>query len=576
MKRFVAGVALAALAVLAPGAHAGDWRATWGAGMGTVGSENAAAAALQGYLRLTFPDLRAHDQTLREIVRVSIGGRAVRVRLSNALGDGELVIGGASVAEAASGGAVVAGTLRPLRFSGLPGATIPAGQELTSDAVDLPVRAGGQLAIGIHVARSPAAPTLHFLALTDSTMTPAGSGDHTNDTGAGAFVQVHRHWPWLSGIEVDAPHETGSIVAFGDSITDGAYLSNAFTDSKDQSWPSQLADRLATHPADLYVRGVVNAGISGNAVVARLNQVDGPSAIDRFDRDVLDRAGVTHVILFEGTNDIGEGGLGAGAVIAGLEQLVDRAHARAIKVIGATITPRSDGPPQGSWSAGKETIRQRVNAWIRRYPGYDGLIDFERAVADPAHPQQLDPAYDSGDHLHPNAAGRKAMVDAVELPLLQCVPAPTVAFGIRHVHRRLRLAGTAALGRCHSHAIDRVTLTVARRTGRGRCRFVSRHGKLLPARPCARPVLLTARGTTTWILRRPLAVPPGTYAIITAARAGDAVSRPEERGCIEILKKRTVRTVACDQRELRLLGFGQRPAPSPVKRRHGPTRPTPR
>lgn len=518
MKRLLAlAVVLAAM----PGtalAQDTDWRATWGSGMSTVKAENAEAGLMQSYVRLTFPDLRAQDQTLREFVRTSVGGDAVRIRLTNALGDGPLELGTVTVAVQADGAAVDPKTLRVARFDGATATTIPAGEDLTSDPVDLRVGPEQVLAISLHVKRSPPTPTLHFLALTGSTTTPAGAGDHAEDPGGDAFTQGYRHWPWLTGVDVRAPAETGSVVAFGDSITDGAYISNAFTESKDQSWPSRLAARLrATDPAT-HARGVINMGISANTVVTPLAAWTGEPAVVRWDRDTLTRTGATHVLLFEGTNDLGAD-TPVEQITAGLQQLVERAHARGLRVVGATIPPRSDT----GWSAAREPNRVALNAWIRAYDGYDGLVDFEKALADPAQPTRLLPAYDSGDGLHPGPAGRQAMADAVDLDLLRCTADPVLAVARTSSLRRgaVRLRGTLAPGRCRSVAPGRVTVSVARLTGKGRCRFVTRAGRLQTARPCAdRPLRQVATGRAAWRLDRSWRLPAGHYRVRARTTAG--------------------------------------------------------
>jgi lysophospholipase L1-like esterase len=320
------------------------------------------------------------------------------------------------------------------------------------------------------------------------------------------------------------------VVAFGDSITDGAYISNFATDSKDQSSPSRLAARLRREPADSYARAVINMGISANTVTTPLAAWTGPTAMQRFDREAIDRTGATHILLFEGTNDLGAG-TPVDQITAALRQLIDRVHVRAIKVIGATIPPRADtAPPLGGWSTDKEPSRQALNAWIRTYPGYDGVVDFDRALADPQQPDHLRPEYDSGDHLHPGPAGRQAMADAIDLGLLTCTPDPTITLPRHGIHidrHNVSIRGSASPGRCRSHKLDRVTVSVARLDAAGRCRYLTTSGRLLPPRTCSRPVALPARGTTTWQrhVHTDTSLPPGRYLVRAQVNAGAGDAR---------------------------------------------------
>ncbi len=507
------------------------WQQTWGSGMSTVDAKDTIGSLIQTYFRVTFPDLQAHEQTLRETIQTSVGGQSVRVRLSNTLGEGPLRVGRVTVAIQSTGSGVEPGTLRTVTFGGKESVEVAAGKDVPSDAISLPVKALQNLAVSIYVMSSPPTPTLHVLALTGSTVTPAGSGDHAADVAGDAFVQGYRHWPWLDGVDVFAPTESGTVVAFGDSITDGAYVSNAFSERKDQSWPSRLAVRLLDKPADQYSRAVSNTGISGNTVVTTLGAWTGVPAVQRFDRDALNRAGVTHIILFEGTNDLGAG-TAVSKITEGLEQLVNRAHARGIKVIGATVTPRADtDPPLGSWSADKEPARQELNRWIRAYRGYDGLVDFDRALADPAAPTQLRPEYDSGDHLHPGPAGRQAMADAIDLSLLTCAARPAIKFssGLNLSAGRALLRGTATFeGPCRGVGSRRVQVSVDQLRTRGGCRPLSSTGRLGATRACSRPIKLTATGTTTWRLRLRRALPTGRYRVrarVTVGTSSAIVSR---------------------------------------------------
>jgi lysophospholipase L1-like esterase len=351
------------------------------------------------------------NQTLREIVHISIGGDKVRVVLSNAFGTAPLEIGGAAVALQREGPAVDPASIKKLTFNGQPKATVLAGATLVSDPVDMKLAPLANLAIDLYVpgeigvGASPA--TTHNGASQTSYISTAG--DHAGEVS----LPVDRPfgaWLALARVEVAAPESTRAVVTFGDSITDGA-RSTVDTNAR---WPDELARRLAMQKKGV---AVLNAGISGNRV---LGDGAGYSALARFDKDVLMQTGVTHVIVLEGINDIGVARANASPtaddLIAGHRQLIARAHARGLKIYGATLTP-FDGAayytPQG------EAKRQALNNWIRTSGEYDGVIDFDKAARDSAAPSKFAAAVDSGDHLHPGDAGYKAMGDAVELALFK-------------------------------------------------------------------------------------------------------------------------------------------------------------
>jgi lysophospholipase L1-like esterase len=354
----------------------------------------------------------AQDTTLRQIVHVSLGGTHVRVVLTNELGTESLSIGGATVALPAPGGAIQPATAATLTFSGHPTVVIPPGAVEVSDPVDLAVPALSNLAITLFIpGQTVTTLTRHGLALQTS-YRAAG-----NQLTATTFTDAHpiTTWSFLKDVEVEAPRG-GTIVAFGDSITDGWRS----TSGANTTWPDILADRLQ---ADSSTRnlGVLNDGIGGNRI---LHDNFGPNALARFDRDVLAQAGVKYIILLEGINDIGHAAdpvkpydvVSAADLIAGLSQLATRAHTHGIKVFGATLTPYVGAKyesPEG------EVMRQAVNQWIRTTPELDGVIDFDKATRDPANPAVFAPADDSGDHLHPNDTGYKAMGDAIDLKLFR-------------------------------------------------------------------------------------------------------------------------------------------------------------
>lgn len=360
------------------------------------------------------------ERTLRLIVHTNLNGDRVRVRLSNRFGTEPLLVGAAEIGLRQSGAAVTPGTNRVLTFSGARSITIPAGALAVSDPAELSIPASADLAVSVFVAHSTGPATVHALALQTSYV--SGAGDFAASDEAAHFDHVIQIWPFLGSVEVRAGEGARAIVAFGDSITDG-YKSTADANSR---WPDQLARQLSGAGRKI---AVVNAGISGNRMLhdgAPQRPYFGPNGLSRFDRDALAALGVTHIVVLLGINDIGQAGVlnlpeqqvSADQLIAGYRQLIARAHAVGIKIIGATLTPfDAFNVAPGYFSAAGEAKRQTVNAWIRSGREFDGIIDFDAAVRDPAHPSQFLPVYDSGDHLHPNDAGYQAMAQAVDLRL---------------------------------------------------------------------------------------------------------------------------------------------------------------
>jgi len=355
-----------------------------------------------------------NDQTIRMVVPVSIGGGRLRVHFSNTFGATPLVVGAAHVALHARESAVVAGSDRVLRFSGKPGLTIPPGASAISDPVDLDVAPLGELAVSLYVPGVTAAPSLHALASHTSYISKQ-QGDATMEQ-AIKDAATTQSWYWLASVDVLAPADAGAIVAFGDSITDGARS----TPNTDSSWPSRLARRLSANRDTAHL-AIVNQGIGGNRI---LRDGTGPNALARFDVDVLSHPGVKWLIVLEGINDIGRGAeanaspseaVTSDELIAALRQMIERAHLHGIRVMGATITPYMGAP---RFSEKGEIIRAAVNAWIRTSGAYDAVVDFEAATRDPGNPKRLRPEFDSGDHLHPSDAGYKAMADAIDLGTL--------------------------------------------------------------------------------------------------------------------------------------------------------------
>ena len=404
----LAGAALA-VALALPGQPVGAqnwsserWTGTWG----TAPAGPPAPANLETF----------NDQTLRLIVHTSIGGNRVRIRVSNEFGTTPLRIGAARIGVRGTGAEVAPGTDRVLTFSGNPSITVPAGAPVLSDPVELNVPALGDLAISLYLPGTVQANTIHQTGLQTNYVSLPG-----NFTGA-ATLPVARtitSWPFLTEVDVDSAGP--AIVTLGDSITDGT-RSTVDTNNR---WPDWLARRLQTvrDPVQgLNARlGVVNRGISGNRLLSDpTNLLAGRPILERFDRDVIATAGVRYMTLMIGINDIGnspnDNPISPAELIAGYRQVIARAHAKGIAVFGATLTPFEGA---GYYSPQKEVVRQAVNNWIRSSDEFDAVIDFDLATRDPAHPTRFLPAYDSGDHLHPNDLGYQAMGNAVPLSLFR-------------------------------------------------------------------------------------------------------------------------------------------------------------
>ncbi|WP_460916065.1 SGNH/GDSL hydrolase family protein [Plantactinospora veratri] len=348
------------------------------------------------------------DTTVRQTVRVSVGGPRFRLHLSNMFGGAPLPITATSVALPANGLAGVSGiqtgTARTVTFDGEPSVTIPTGEEAISDPLDVTVPSGANLTVTLYLAagQTSRSITSHPGSRTTSYLV---RGDHLDAVDLPDPTPVD-HWYFLSGLDVWASATTGAVVMLGDSLTDG----RGSTTNGNDRWPDKLFDRLQRQNATAHV-AVANQAAGGNAV---LSGGLGPTALSRFDRDVLGQPGVRWLIVFEGVNDLGGNGSTkiADDLTAAYRQFIAKAHRAGIKAYGATITPFG-GSGYDDPGGTHEAARQRVNSWIRTSGEFDAVIDFDQAVRDPANPRRIRPSHDSGDHLHLNPAGYQALAEAI-------------------------------------------------------------------------------------------------------------------------------------------------------------------
>ncbi|MDO0924011.1 SGNH/GDSL hydrolase family protein [Streptomyces sp. TG1A-8] len=348
----------------------------------------------------------AADRSYRLIVRTSVGGTDLRIRLSNAFGNRPVTFDSVYAGLREEGAALVRGSNRRLTFDGTRSVTVPAGETALSDPLPGKLPAGSDLVISIHTPDAAGPATGHGMAMQTSY---AARGDHTAEASAEPWTDTIGSWFYLDAVSVRPRTGTEAVVALGDSITDGWQS----TTDLDRRWPDYLARRL--RKTDTPLKGVANEGISGNKVLA---DGAGQSALNRLDRDVLSHPGVRTVFLFEGINDIkAHTGVTAQDLVAAYRRIADRAHKAGKCIVGATVTPFKGW---SEWDPAAEAVRQEVNTFIRTRGDFDAVADFDRILRSPYDPERILPVFDGGDHLHPNDKGMQAMADAVDLDRLDC------------------------------------------------------------------------------------------------------------------------------------------------------------
>lgn len=379
-------------------AASGSWVGTWSGA--PAGPEPNAPDGYPGW-------------SIRNVVHTSVGGTSVRVHLSNLFGRAPLLVGRATVAVAAAPGSpsAAAGSMRSLTFGGRTSVRVPAGGAVVSDAVQLSVPQAADLLVTTYTPKASGPVTYHPRAQQTSFM---AFGERTARSDGAAYTTRTPYWRYVTGVDVFTRQAAGSVVLFGDSITDGI----TSTVGANHRWPDRLAARLRGSGDRALRLGVLNEGISGNRVLRDGEYGGNPSGLSRLDRDALSQAGVRTLVVELGINDVlrPPQRTGAREIVAGLREIVARAHERGLRVLGATLTPC-----QGhvNYNARAEAVRQQVNAAIRAGTVFDEVIDFDRALRDPERPGALLPVYDSGDHLHPSDAGYLRMAETVKLSLLK-------------------------------------------------------------------------------------------------------------------------------------------------------------
>ncbi|WP_224367951.1 SGNH/GDSL hydrolase family protein [Hyalangium versicolor] len=364
------------------------------------------------------PPLSFNNHTVRQILHISIGGEQVRVRFSNLFGKSSLKIDGAHIARSAGGASIAPGTDTELKFSGSTSAEVAPGSELWSDAAALEVKPEDNLAVSVFLASETPVATVHSIALQTQYVVSGNALSAENL----AQPEERASYYFVSGLDVQRSAQARVVVALGDSITDGV----GTTPNTNHRWPDILSRRLQAD-GSVGTVSVVNAGIAGGRI---LTDAIGPKGVGRFDRDVLGQSGVSHVVFVLGINDIGFPAFVPDQVVtveqmtAGVQSMIDKAKARGVKVLVGTLLPFKNAQAVGRpyYLPEFEAKRQAYNAWVRSNPGIDAVIDFDKALQDPADPLALLPAYDSGDHLHPSDKGAEAIANAVELSLFKVAP----------------------------------------------------------------------------------------------------------------------------------------------------------
>jgi lysophospholipase L1-like esterase len=420
-KLFLIGVVAAITSVSTAAAQNTHWVGTWSASeVGRPQSPGAAAGpppAIQGTTCPAVPVqssfIHFNNQTLRQIVHTSVGGSRLRVVLSNAYGTAPLTIGAAHVALREQGASIQKASGRTLTFSGRPSITIPEGALMYSDPLDLSLPPLTDLAIDLYLpgnTDTPALLTFHTNAFQTNYVSETG-----NHSGSAKFstIATAENWFLLYRVEVEAPASVGGLVAFGDSITDGTRS----TPDSNNRWPDQLARRIFAPASPLRI-GIMNAGLGGNRLLSEGTFNQGMNALSRFEHNALSQPGVTHIVIMEGINDIGNARTNANPsaedIIAAYKQLIARAHTHDIKIYGATLLPFYGA---FYYTDVGEAKRQAVNQWIRSSKAFDAVVDLDLVVRDPGDPKKYRPAYEACDHLHPNDAGYKAIADSIDLAI---------------------------------------------------------------------------------------------------------------------------------------------------------------
>ena len=358
------------------------------------------------------------NASIRMIARVTIPGDAVRIRLDNTFGKTPVTFAHATVGPRVRGAALALGMIKPVTFGGKGSVTVPAGGTVESDAVAMRVDAQQDLGVSLFVTGTDVQPSQHNNAQTTSYLTDANGGDQTESADGKAFTGKTTGMYWLKSIDVRPAGQASTIVAFGDSITDGTCTT---LDAHDR-WEDVVAQRLALQNPVRFA--VVNEGIGGNTVIDVAGYdppINSPTGVSRLERDVLSHPGVTHVVLFEGTNDLRRGAT-YDQLVGGMKDIITHVKAKGIKIIGATIIPRHTTVPgvaDTGWSDEKTKIRNRVNDWIKKDAGFDAVLDFDAVVRDKQKPELIAQAYNCGDGVHPAPIGYFQMGKSVDLAVFR-------------------------------------------------------------------------------------------------------------------------------------------------------------